>query len=64
MPGLGEVRRRALLREFGSVRRLRSATVEEVAAVPGIGPRTAQSIVNALAEPVETSTDVAGAMPR
>jgi excinuclease ABC subunit C len=50
VPGLGEVRRAALLRRFGSLRRLRAATVDEVAAVPGIGQRTAEAIVAALAE--------------
>jgi excinuclease ABC subunit C len=50
VPGLGEVRRRTLLRHFGSLRRLRAATVEEVAAVPGFGPRTAQAVVAALGE--------------
>jgi excinuclease ABC subunit C len=55
VPGLGDVRRRALLREFGSVRRLRSATAEEVAEVPGIGLRTAQAIVTALAEQSDPS---------
>jgi excinuclease ABC subunit C len=54
VPGLGEVRRRALLREFGSVRRLRSATVAEVAEVPGIGLRTAEAIVAALSDPAES----------
>jgi excinuclease ABC subunit C len=43
-----------LLREFGSVRRLRSATVAEVAEVPGIGLRTAEAIVAALADPADT----------
>ena len=38
IPGLGEVRRKALLRVFGSVKRLRAASVEEIAAVQGIGP--------------------------
>ena len=38
VPGLGEARRKALLRHFGSLKRLRAATVEEVAEVPGIGP--------------------------
>jgi excinuclease ABC subunit C len=57
VPGLGEVRRRALLREFGSVRRLRSATVAEVAEVPGIGLRTAEAIVAALAEPGDAPND-------
>ena len=48
--GLGEVRRKTLLRHFGSLKRLRTATVEDIAAVPGIGPRTAEAIVVALAE--------------
>jgi excinuclease ABC subunit C len=47
--GLGETRRRTLLRTFGSLKRLRAATVEEIAAVPGIGPRTAEAVVAALA---------------
>jgi excinuclease ABC subunit C len=50
VPGLGEVRRKSLLRQFGSLRKLRAATVDEIAAVPGIGPRTAEAIVVALAE--------------
>ena len=50
VPGLGEVRRTALLRRFGSLKRLRAATVEELAEVPGIGPQTAQAIVAALAD--------------
>jgi excinuclease ABC subunit C len=49
IPGLGEVRRRALLKHFGSLKKLRAATVEEVSAVPGIGPRTAEMIVSSLA---------------
>ena len=50
VPGLGEVRRKTLLRQFGSLKRLRAATLEEIAAVPGIGPRTADAIVAALAQ--------------
>ena len=46
--GLGPTRRRALLKKFGSVKKLRAAGVEEVASVPGIGPATAESIVAAL----------------
>jgi excinuclease ABC subunit C len=49
IPGLGETRRKALLSEFGSLKRLSAATVEEVMAVPGIGPYTAESVVRALA---------------
>jgi len=47
--GLGPTRRKALLKSFGSVRKLRLATAEEIATVPGIGAATAQSIVQALA---------------
>lgn len=47
--GLGPTRRKALLKTFGSVRKLRAATAEEIATVPGIGAATAQSIVEALA---------------
>jgi excinuclease ABC subunit C len=63
VPGLGEVRRRALLREFGSVRRLRAATVAEVTEVPGIGLRTAEAIVAALAEPEAANGEVAEVAP-
>jgi excinuclease ABC subunit C len=45
VPGLGEVRRKALLRRFGSVKRLAAATVEEIIEVPGIGRRTAETIL-------------------
>jgi excinuclease ABC subunit C len=49
VPGLGEVRRKTLLRHFGSLRKLRAASVDEIAVVPGIGPRTAAAIKDALA---------------
>ncbi len=49
VPGIGESRRQALLRHFGSVKRLRSATPEQVAEVPGFGPQLARSVVDALA---------------
>jgi excinuclease ABC subunit C len=48
IPGLGEVRRKALLRHFGSLKRLKAATVAEITEVPGIGPRTAEAILAAL----------------
>jgi excinuclease ABC subunit C len=50
VPGLGETRRKAVLRHFGSVKRLRAATVEEIAEVPGVGRRTAEAVAAALAE--------------
>ncbi len=49
VPGLGQTRRTALLRHFGSVKRLRSASVDEIAGVPGVGPRTAEAVHSALA---------------
>jgi excinuclease ABC subunit C len=49
VPGLGEARKKALLRQFGSLKRLRAATVEEISSVPGMGPTTAQAVVDALA---------------
>ncbi|MFB9739536.1 excinuclease ABC subunit UvrC [Pseudonocardia sulfidoxydans] len=48
VPGLGPSRRQALLKQFGSVRKLRAAGVEEIAAVPGLGRRTAEAVVAAL----------------
>ena len=48
VPGLGEARKKALLRQFGSLKRLRAASVEEIATVPGIGPTVAQAVVDAL----------------
>ncbi|MQA03129.1 MAG: excinuclease ABC subunit UvrC [Streptosporangiales bacterium] len=48
VPGLGETRRKALLRHFGSLKKLREATVEEITEVPGIGRQTAESLVTAL----------------
>ncbi|HJX43128.1 MAG TPA: excinuclease ABC subunit UvrC [Geodermatophilus sp.] len=51
VPGLGETRRKALMKQFGSLKRLRAATVEELVAVPGIGRRTAEAVLAAVAEP-------------
>jgi excinuclease ABC subunit C len=48
VPGLGEVRRKALISYFGSLKKLRAATVDEIAAVPGFGPKTALAIKEAL----------------
>ena len=49
VPGLGELRRKALLTYFGSLRKLRQATVEEIAEVPGFGPTLAAAVKIALA---------------
>ena len=54
VPGLGELRRKAILRAFGSVKRLRAASVDEIAEVPGVGRRTAEAVHAALAETTPT----------
>ncbi|MBA8794272.1 excinuclease ABC subunit C [Friedmanniella endophytica] len=60
IPGLGEVRRKALLAYFGSLKKLRAATVEDIAAVPGFGTKTAISVKAALdAKPVRESVNTA-----
>ncbi|MEP9383153.1 excinuclease ABC subunit UvrC [Nocardioides sp. KR10-350] len=50
VPGLGEVRRKTLLKHFGSLKKLRAATEAEIGEVPGIGPSTAAAIKKAVAE--------------
>ncbi len=47
--GLGDARRKALVTHFGSVARLRQATVEEITEIPGIGAATAAAVLDALA---------------
>ena len=56
VPGLGATRRKALLKHFGSLKRLRAATVDEVLAVPGVGPQTAAAVVGALADATRSRT--------
>ncbi|MGX4692861.1 excinuclease ABC subunit UvrC [Streptomyces sp. JNUCC 63] len=50
VPGLGETRKQALIKHFGSVKRLRSATIDQIREVPGIGRKTAETIAAALAQ--------------
>ncbi|WP_298991133.1 excinuclease ABC subunit UvrC [uncultured Pseudokineococcus sp.] len=61
VPGLGPARRTALLKRFGSLKRLRAATVEEVCEVPGVGPATARAVLDALAPASAASADGAPA---
>jgi excinuclease ABC subunit C len=49
VPGVGSTRKKALLKRFGSVRRIREASVEEVAATPGIPRTLAEQIKSHLA---------------
>jgi excinuclease ABC subunit C len=48
VPGLGEARVKQLLKHFGSVARLRGATAEDIADVPGFGPVLAAAVVERL----------------
>ncbi|MEU3191044.1 excinuclease ABC subunit UvrC [Streptomyces sp. NPDC006992] len=48
VPGLGETRKKALLKHFGSVKKLRAASVEEISEVPGVGRKTAETVAAAL----------------
>ncbi|MFG2424574.1 excinuclease ABC subunit UvrC [Streptomyces sp. NPDC048448] len=50
VPGLGETRKQALIKHFGSVKKLRSATIDQICEVPGIGRKTAEAIAVALAQ--------------
>ncbi|MFF0301895.1 excinuclease ABC subunit UvrC [Streptomyces sp. NPDC004562] len=50
VPGLGDTRRQALIKHFGSLKRLRSATIDQICEVPGIGRKTAETIAVALAQ--------------
>ncbi|MGC9538626.1 excinuclease ABC subunit UvrC [Streptomyces sp. UG1] len=49
VPGLGDTRKQALLKHFGSLKKLRSATIDQICEVPGIGRKTAETIAAALA---------------
>ncbi|MFD3549938.1 excinuclease ABC subunit UvrC [Streptomyces sp. NPDC058655] len=49
VPGLGESRRQALVKHFGSVKKLRQATIDQICEVPGIGRKTAETVAAALA---------------
>ena len=43
-PGIGERRKAALLKKFGSVQRLKTATLEQIAAIPGFGGKAAEEL--------------------
>jgi excinuclease ABC subunit C len=54
IPGVGPTRRKLLIKAFGSVRRLRSATVDEIAAVKGVGRAVAEDVSAFLAQGMRT----------
>lgn len=52
-PGIGDARKQALLKRFGSIHRLRLATVEQIAEVPGFGGKSAQELKDFLTSRTE-----------
>ena len=54
IPGLGQSRKAALLKHFGSLKRLREASVDDISGVPGIGAHTAALVHSALAAETDT----------
>ena len=48
IPGVGETRRRQLVRHFGSARRAAQASLEELEQVPGLGPQLAKVVYDHL----------------
>jgi excinuclease ABC subunit C len=56
--GLGEHRRKALVTHFGSLARLKQASVEEITTVPGIGVATARAVLDALGVPPDSDAPV------
>jgi excinuclease ABC subunit C len=49
IPGLGEVRRKQLLKHFGSVKQVRQASLEDLYAVPSLPKKVAEAVHEALA---------------
>jgi excinuclease ABC subunit C len=62
-PGIGQQRKAALLKKFGSVHRLRLATVEQIAAVPGFGGKAAAELKTYLEARTASATGQAASMP-
>ena len=60
IPGIGEGRKRALLRHFGALRRVKEATVEQIAEVDGFGPKQAQAVFDFFHRPDAPAVDEVG----
>ena len=56
IPGIGPKRRATLLRYFGSVKRMKEASLEQIQAVPGMNRKVAQNVVKALQKNRITAT--------
>jgi excinuclease ABC subunit C len=58
VPGLGDARKTALIKHFGSLKRLREASIDEISGVPGVGRRTAEAVLAALSGKGEGNSSV------
>ena len=58
IPGIGTTRRQRLLKHFGSVRAVRTATIEELAKAPGMNKKAAEQVAQYFAERVASETDL------
>jgi len=56
IPGVGETRRRQLVRHFGSARKAAQASLEELEQVPGVGPQLAKVVYDHLHGPAGGAT--------
>ncbi len=63
IPGVSEIRKKALLEKFGSVARLKKAKVEEIAAIPGIGGKLATQLREYFHSQERTKTTLAKPPP-
>ncbi|MCF3123290.1 excinuclease ABC subunit UvrC [Streptomyces arenae] len=61
VPGLGDARKQTLIKHFGSVKKLRSATIDQICEVPGVGRKTAEAVAAAFAraEPAAPAVNTA-----
>ncbi|MEC3918092.1 excinuclease ABC subunit UvrC [Nocardia sp. CDC160] len=63
VPGLGAARKTALVQHFGSVAKLKQASVEQITEVPGIGVATAKAVLAALhTQPADDPSSHSGAV--
>ena len=63
IPGIGPVRRRELLRAFGSIQGIRDAGVDAIAKVPGFNQKSAERLLASLAAMSPTARTPSGDSP-
>ena len=50
IPGIGPKRKKALLKHFGSIKKIRAATLEELSAVPGMNRSVAENVLTRISD--------------